>query len=55
MVQLRDNSRKYCVKLHNTIEMQARSESIISVQGRKTLSLITADFDPFILIGIPGV
>ena len=51
----RDVRGKETVRLKQRVSLAARSETIASVKCNKSLSLVTADFEPISLRSIPGV
>ena len=51
----RDVRGKETVRLKQRVSLAARSETIASVKCNKSLSLLTADFEPISLRSIPGV
>ena len=51
----RDVEGKETVRVKQRVSLAARSETIASVKCNRSLSLVTADFEPIFLHSIPGV
>ena len=51
----KDVKGKEPVRLQKRVSLVARSESVVAVKCNKSLSLVTADFEPISLFGTPGV
>ena len=49
------SKRREPVRVQSNVSLPPRSESIVNVKCSKSLSLITADFEPKAIIGIGGV
>ena len=51
----KDVNRKETVRLEQSVSLAARSESVVKVKCNKSLSLVTADFEPIGSPVIPGI